>query len=223
MFRWCCNYEVTIREEDLKTRYSSIVSMTEKYGIIKQTKFQFPVRELLVVPHQNGDLTVSYPFFGPDYFEDNLAKMAKTHSHPQTGEPITFEEPTTSESISAAAYDFEKLAKPKVFNRDGLLAGRIVRTSDGVYANTQITDETKLRKLRDKAKKVMEKIAEGISLVDALKVEKIDLRHVEAEIVKLVKSKPGLSIGAYMGLAMNQFAGKISGKEVSDILKKLVK
>ena len=40
---------------------------------------------------------------------------------------------------------------------------------------------------------------------------------------KLVKQKPGLSVGGYMGLVMNEFKGKISGKEVMEILKKYTK
>ncbi len=72
-------------------------------------------------------------------------------------------------------------------------------------------------------KQVMEKIAKGQNILEALRVEKIDLSEMEGEIVKIVKSKPGLSAGAYMGLVMAKFKGKISGKDVSDILTKLVK
>ena len=44
----------------------------------------------------------------------------------------------------------------------------------------------------------------------------------EEEIMKLVKEKPGLSQNAYMGLVMQKLKG-VSGKEVMEILKKLVK
>jgi len=71
-------------------------------------------------------------------------------------------------------------------------------------------------------KTVMEKIAEGESIEKALKVEKADIRHVEAGIAEIVKAKPGLSIGGYMGLVMKEFGGKIQGAEVMAILKKLV-
>jgi len=47
--------------------------------------------------------------------------------------------------------------------------------------------------------------------------------EVEKEIEKIVKQKPGLSIGAYMGLVMAKFKGKIDGKKAADILKKFVK
>ena len=47
---------------------------------------------------------------------------------------ISFREPTTAESISAAAYDFEK-TKKEIFDPRWLQLGRIVRTSEGVFAN----------------------------------------------------------------------------------------
>jgi Glu-tRNA(Gln) amidotransferase subunit E-like FAD-binding protein len=71
--------------------------------------------------------------------------------------------------------------------------------------------------------KVMAKIAEGADINKALKVEKTDLRHLESEIAKIIKEKPGLSIGAYMGLVMKAFQGRVDGKAAMQILKKLVK
>lgn len=50
-------------------------------------------------------------------------------------------------------------------------------------------------------------------------VEKIDL---EKEIKKIINSKKGLSIGAYMGLIMGKFKGKVDGKKAMEILKKQV-
>jgi hypothetical protein len=70
------------------------------------------------------------------------------------------------------------------------------------------------------AKKIMIDIAKGKDANEALKVEKVS--NLEEEILKLVKEKPSLSINAYMGMAMKKFKG-VSGKEVMDILKKLVK
>jgi Glu-tRNA(Gln) amidotransferase subunit E-like FAD-binding protein len=66
---------------------------------------------------------------------------------------------------------------------------------------------------------IMKKLSEGKSLKEASKKADIDLKD-EAE--KLIKEKPGLSQGAYMGLLMGKFKGQISGKEVSDILKELM-
>ena len=63
-----------------------------------------------------------------------------------------------------------------------------------------------------------------------LLIEKINLgkyktvyKHdLESEIKDIVKQKPNLSIGAYMGLIMSKYRGKVDGKKVMQILKKLV-
>jgi len=75
---------------------------------------------------------------------------------------------------------------------------------------------------REDVRHVMKLIVQGKSFEEAIKLEKADLGDVEAEIAKLIKSKPGLSVGGYMGLIMNKFKGKISGKDVNDILGKLL-
>lgn len=72
-------------------------------------------------------------------------------------------------------------------------------------------------------KHVIEEIAKGKSFEDAVKLEKIDLSDIETEIAKIVKEKPGLSVGGYMGLIMTKFKGKVSGKEAGEILNKLIK
>ena len=72
-------------------------------------------------------------------------------------------------------------------------------------------------------KQVMQEIVNGKSLGEALIIEKADIGDVESEIVKLVKEKPGLSVGGYMGLIMQKFKGKVNGKEVNAILNKLLK
>jgi len=45
---------------------------------------------------------------------------------------------------------------------------------------------------------------------------------LDGEIKKIVESKPGLSIGAYMGMIMGKFKGKVDGKKVMEILRKYV-
>lgn len=71
------------------------------------------------------------------------------------------------------------------------------------------------------AKKIMLDIIKGKEINEALKVEKLE--NLEDEVLKIVKEKPGLSINAYMGLVMSKFKGKVSGKEVAEILRKFVK
>jgi len=47
--------------------------------------------------------------------------------------------------------------------------------------------------------------------------------ELEKEIKQIIDKKPGLSIGAYMGIIMSKFKGKIDGKQAMSILKKLIK
>jgi len=46
--------------------------------------------------------------------------------------------------------------------------------------------------------------------------------EIEKEVRKIVNSKPGLSVGAYMGMVMDKYKGKVDGKKVMEILKKIV-
>jgi len=71
------------------------------------------------------------------------------------------------------------------------------------------------------AKRIMTDIAKGKDANEALKIEKVS--NLEEEILKLIKEKPGLSINAYMGLAMAKFKDKASGKEIMAVLKRIVK
>ena len=44
--------------------------------------------------------------------------------------------------------------------------------------------------------------------------------EIEREIKKIVKEKPGLNQGGYMGIIMGKFKGQVDGKKVMDILKR---
>ncbi|MCK4996912.1 Glu-tRNA(Gln) amidotransferase subunit GatE [Candidatus Pacearchaeota archaeon] len=68
-------------------------------------------------------------------------------------------------------------------------------------------------------KGIMLKIVQGKTLSEATEKSDVDLRG-EAE--KLIAEKPGLSQGAYMGLLMGKFKGQVSGKDVSEVLKKIL-
>lgn len=84
-----------------------------------------------------------------------------------------------------------------------------------------ILENLKKGKFSEKqVKHVMEKIVKGESHREAVKIEKADPRAVEEKILKIIRDRPGLSMKAYMGLVMKEFRGKVSGKEVSEILKK---
>ena len=68
----------------------------------------------------------------------------------------------------------------------------------------------------------MENVVHGKNFEEAIRIEKVDISNVEMEIAQLVKEKPGLSIGGYMGLVMEKFKGKVNGKDAMEILKKLL-
>lgn len=76
---------------------------------------------------------------------------------------------------------------------------------------------------KEDVKHIMEEIAKGKAFEEAIKIEKHDLGDIESEIAKIVKEKPGLSVGGYMGLIMAKFKGKVNGKEATEILNKLIK
>ncbi len=69
------------------------------------------------------------------------------------------------------------------------------------------------------AKTIMQKISQGMTFKEAIEKSNIDLK---SEAQKIIKEKPGLSQGAYMGLLMGKFKGQVSGKEIADILKELL-
>ncbi|MBI1935345.1 Glu-tRNA(Gln) amidotransferase subunit GatE [Candidatus Woesearchaeota archaeon] len=66
-------------------------------------------------------------------------------------------------------------------------------------------------------------------LIKKIKEENIDLRHFESvseeelekEIKAMLQEKPGLSQSAYMGLVMAKHRGKVDGKKVMELLKKI--
>ena len=134
----------------------------ETYEIIK-VKPKFPVRNLVKLPNKK---IASLDAFGPNYFNTNVKEMSKSYSHPVTGEEISFKEPTTADSILTAGYDFENRAKPQIFDPRWLQAGRIVRTSEGVFVNppkdesgNPIIDEKTLKNYLNNAKPI--KVGKG--------------------------------------------------------------
>lgn len=124
-----------------------------KYGIKKaEQRNQLQEIDLLVVPRRGKDLSVAV--FGPNTYKNNREAMSEQYWHSNSQPNISFRPATTSESISAAAYDFGNEAKPKIFDPRWLQAGYIVRTQDGVFTNTQITNENDLKQLLNGVKKV---------------------------------------------------------------------
>jgi len=73
-------------------------------------------------------------------------------------------------------------------------------------------------------KNIIIELSNGGKFEDILKKSKpTDKSDLEKEIKAIMKEKPGLSIGAYMGLLMQKLKGKADGKELMDMLKKYMK
>lgn len=69
---------------------------------------------------------------------------------------------------------------------------------------------------------ILTKKAKG-EKVELAEFKGISEEELEKEIKKIVKEKPGLNVGGYMGLVMIKFRGKVEGKKVMEFLKKHVK
>jgi len=82
---------------------------------------------------------------------------------------------------------------------------------------------SKKKILESEVKDVLTGIVKGETLEKIIKKEKINLNVLEEKILKIIKQKPGLSDKAYMGLVMKEFKGKVSGKEVMEVIKKFIK
>jgi len=87
-----------------------------------------------------------------------------------------------------------------------------------------VLENLKKKKIKQtQVKHVLERIVKGKSHKEAVVFEKEDIGNVEEKVMKLIKSKPGLSSNAYMGLVMKEFRGKIDGREAMEIIRKFVK
>lgn len=69
-------------------------------------------------------------------------------------------------------------------------------------------------------KLVFKKILKGEDMEKAIEIEKVDIKDIENKIRNIIKSKPGLSANAYMGLVMKEFKGKVNGKQAMKTIKK---
>ena len=88
---------------------------------------------------------------------------------------------------------------------------------------SEILENVKKKKINEnEIKHVMNRIALGENISNILASEKTDLNAIEDKIKKIIKEKPGLSEHAYMGIVMAEFKGKVSGKEVMEIIKRYI-
>jgi len=72
-------------------------------------------------------------------------------------------------------------------------------------------------------KNIMGDIANGKSVLNAIKIEKVSHDHIEEEIEKIIKEKPGLRANAYMGLVIAKLGKDVDKRKAMEILNKLVK
>jgi glutamyl-tRNA(Gln) amidotransferase subunit E len=88
-----------------------------------------------------------------------------------------------------------------------------------------ILESVKAEKIPESSvKEVLTEIIKGKNHVQVIKTFKPTSKSsIEDEIKSIIKQKPNLSIGAYMGLLMQKLKGKADGKELMEILKKHVK
>jgi len=66
-------------------------------------------------------------------------------------------------------------------------------------------------------------VVDGVPVDEALKIEKIGHDVLEEEIIKIVKEKPGLRIGGYMGLIIAKLGSNMDKKKAMEILGRIVK
>jgi len=138
----------------------------ERYGVMKaQQRNQLADIDLMTIPHKEKDLIVAR--FGQNWYAQNVKDMGEHYWNSNEFPNITFRPATTSESISATSYDFEKIAKPEIFDR-WLQAGRVVRAPEWVVVNPPkdgkravCTDESELKGYLARAKE-----CNGIWLVE---------------------------------------------------------
>jgi Glu-tRNA(Gln) amidotransferase subunit E-like FAD-binding protein len=90
---------------------------------------------------------------------------------------------------------------------------------------SHILESVKSEKIPESSvKEVLTEIIKGKNHVQVISSFKPTKKSdIEDEIKLIIKQKPNLSIGAYMGLLMAKFKGKADGKELMELLKKFVK
>lgn len=136
--------------------------------------------------------------------------------------------------------EFETLMK--VYDNDANLVGKMISLWRNEFATkmkksfeevkdvlTERILERILEKLKSKeinegdVKGIMLKVAEGKSIDDALKVERVDENKLEEEIVKIVNEKPGMRANAYMGMVIQKLGSSVDKRKAMEILNRVVK
>ena len=108
-----------------------------------------------------------------------------------------------------------------ISNREGLSLESVEAKlrNDALISVLEAVQKGKLQE--SLVKSVLTEVVKGRKLNEVLgkAKESSSSSEIKSEVKKLTKEKPGLSHGAYMGLLMTRFKGKVDPKELSDILK----
>jgi Glu-tRNA(Gln) amidotransferase subunit E-like FAD-binding protein len=96
----------------------------------------------------------------------------------------------------------------------------LMKTAKEDNLNQKIIRDIFVSLYKDKLDEVsnMKKYLEENGIVS----ETIDTKEVEEKIRAIVKKNKGAPFGALMGMAMKEFGGKIDGKIISAVLRKLL-
>jgi len=114
----------------------------------------------------------------------------------------------------------------KIYNNPQLVAKTLTLFNKDLEIETlaEILELINKNKISENdIKNVIEKISQGQTLAQATEKKEFEKQELENEIKNLIKEKPNLSQGAYMGLLMQKFKGKVSGKEIAEQLEKFLK
>jgi Glu-tRNA(Gln) amidotransferase subunit E-like FAD-binding protein len=142
--------------------------------------------------------------------------------------PLVLENIDEFETLARICDDGNLVAKMVTVWRNEL-ASKLKKGFDSIK---ELVNEAVLEKIIEKVREksvdvsdvraIMEKVASGEKVENALKIEKVSHDELEEEIAKIVKEKPGLRPNAYMGLVMQKLKGKVDAKKAMEILNKLV-
>ncbi len=130
---------------------------------------------------------------------------------------------------------FEELIK--IYDNPKVIARTLTQTMSSIDAHHKLDtekiadDDLKETFLALKQNKISESMIEDIiikickgenikDIISGKSESNLGSAEIELEIKELVKNKPGLSIGAYMGLLMQKFKGKADGKKLMQLLQK---
>lgn len=130
----------------------------------------------------------------------------------------------------------------KVYDKDANLIAKMIILWPSEFASKQkkTLEETKellneriLEKVLEElvkgkvqegdVKGILLKVVQGRQVEEAVKVERVDDNALEEAIAGIVKEKPGLRAGAYMGLIIGKLGASVDKRKAMDILGKLVK